>query len=110
MEFKDFNQIIEQAKNKKAMKPMAVAAADESHSLEAAIKAYKEKVVQPFLVGDKEKILSIIKSIGETFPEEYIIDAPDRDEAAFQSVKLVREGKCSFIMKGILETSQIIKA
>jgi phosphate butyryltransferase len=110
MEYRDFNQIIDIAKEKKALTPMVVAEAEDGHTLEATIKAYKEKIVMPYLVGDKEKILSMLKEISETFPEEYITDSPRRDEAAFESVKLIREGKCSFIMKGLLETSEIIKA
>jgi phosphate butyryltransferase len=110
MEFKDFSQIIDQARQKKAKTPMAVAAAEEDHTLSAAIQAYKEQVVQPWLVGDKAKILALLKEMNESFPEQYIIDSPDRDNAAFEAVKLVREGKAAFLMKGILETSQIVKA
>jgi phosphate butyryltransferase len=89
---------------------MVVAAAEDGHTLEAAIMAYKERIVRPYLVGDRERILSILSEIGEYFPSELIFDCPDRERAAFLSVRLVREGKCSFIMKGTLETSQIIKA
>jgi phosphate butyryltransferase len=110
MEFKDFSQILDLARQKKAMTPMAVAAAEEDHTLSAAVAAWKEKVVQPWFVGDKAKILALLKEVGETFDEKYIIDSPDRDQAAFEAVKLVREGKASFLMKGILETSQIVKA
>ena len=109
MEIRDFKQIIDKAKEKKALTPMAVAAAEEEHSLLAATQAWKEGVVQPWLVGDKGNILDILKKIDVAFPEEFVIDSPDKDDSAFQSVKLVREGKAAFIMKGILETSQIAK-
>jgi phosphate butyryltransferase len=110
MEIRDFSEVVNRAIEKKAQTPMAVAAAEDEHTLEASLKAAKEGVVLPLLVGDKSKIKAIISKLGETFPDDQIFDAPDRDEAAKVAVKLVRDGKATFIMKGLLETSQIIKA
>jgi phosphate butyryltransferase len=110
MEYRDFNEILEKARNARSETPMVVAAAEDGHTLEAVTKAFKEKIVRPYLVGDKEKILSILEVLGESLPEELIIDRKDPNDAAVESVRLVREGQCSFIMKGLLETSQILKA
>jgi phosphate butyryltransferase len=111
MVFTDFKQIVNKATSRKAKTPMAVAAAEEEHTLKAATQAWIEGIVQPLLIGDKARIQELLKKIeAPAFPEEFIFETPDRDASAFEAVKLVREGKAAFIMKGILETSQLAKA
>ena len=110
MVFKNFDELIEIVKGYPAMKRMAVAAAGEEHTLEAVVNARKEGIARPLLVGDRDKILHILKEMGEQVPDEDIYDAADSQEAAKLAVALVREGKADFLMKGSLDTSVILKA
>ena len=48
--------------------------------------------------------------MGETVAEENIYDYPDLKDAAEFAVKLVKEGKADFLMKGKLDTAVILKA
>lgn len=109
MVLKNFDQLIQKVKSFTTPKRVIVAAAGDEHTLEAVFHASGEGIVKPVLVGDKEKILEILKSMNTTVSEHDIYDVPDADEAAKKSVALIREGAGDFIMKGKLETAQILK-
>lgn len=110
MVYKSFDELIEKVKGYPSMKRMAIAAAGERHTLEAAFHARKEKIARPVLVGEKDVILTLLEELGETVPVEDIYPAADNKEAAEIAVSLVREGKADFLMKGYLDTAVILKA
>ncbi|MCD8152503.1 MAG: bifunctional enoyl-CoA hydratase/phosphate acetyltransferase [Clostridiales bacterium] len=105
----NFDVLIEKVKGFPEPKRVVVAAAGDAHTLEAIKEAVDEGIVVPVLVGDKAKIQEIAGEIGLTVAEEDIYDVPDVVEAAQRAVALIREGKGDFIMKGKLETAQILK-
>ena len=108
--YQNFDVLVGKARAEKRAVPVAVACAEEEHTLEAAIRAWKEQIVSPWLVGDKGKILDILKELGEHAPEERIIGSPDKATSAFEAVRLVREGKASFLMKGLIDTGVMLRA
>lgn len=110
MVYKSFDELIEKVKGYSSIKRMAIAAAGERHTLEAAFHARKEGVARPVLVGDEVEIRRIMKEMGEEVPDEDIYPAADNKEAAELAVSLVREGKADFLMKGYLDTGVILKA
>ena len=110
MVFNNFEQLVEKVKGYPAMKRMAIAVAADEHTLEAAIAARDQGIEQPILVGDKALILDILKKLNASVPDEDIYDVPDEAEACEFAVKLVREGKADFLMKGKVDTKVILKA
>lgn len=110
MVYRSFDELVEKVKGYPAMKRMAIAAAGEEHTMEAALNARKERIARPVLVGDKTRILRILNVLGEEVPEEDIYSVADNQEAAELAVSLVREGKADFLMKGYLDTNIILKA
>lgn len=108
--FKDINDLMEHVAGKKQQKTVAVAAAADEHTLEAVCRAEKDGYVKPLLIGDKKEILRILKEIGESVDEDRIYDVTGDGEIAKMAVRLVREGKADFIMKGLLNTSDVLKA
>ena len=110
MVFKSFDEVIEKVKGYPERKRMAVAAAGDEHKLQAVMHARKEGIVDPLLVGDKAVIDQVLAELGETVAEENIFDYPDVKEAAEFAVKLVKDGRADFLMKGKLDTSVILKA
>ncbi|MCD8147985.1 MAG: bifunctional enoyl-CoA hydratase/phosphate acetyltransferase [Clostridiales bacterium] len=109
MVLKSFDVLVEKVKSFPEPKRVVVAAAGDAHTLEAIKEAVDEGIVTPVLVGDKAKIVEIAAEIGLTVAEDDIYDAPDAVEAAQKAVALIHEGKGDFIMKGKLETAQILK-
>lgn len=110
MEYKTIDELLEKAKAEKKTKRLAVAAAADEHVIEAVCRAESEGIVESWLVGNREKICGILKKLGKSIDDERIIDAPDVDEAARIAVKLVVDGKADFLMKGLLNTSNMLKA
>ena len=122
MEYKSFDEIIARVKAAPAAKRMAIAAAADEHSLEAALEARKSGLAEPVLVGNKKEILAILgkllsgeKSLsfgkqGEMIPESSIYDEPDDASACRLAVSLVREGKADFLMKGLVDTKVLLGA
>jgi len=105
---KNFDEVIRSATSGKPRRMVVAAAADE-HSLEAVFRAAGEGMVSPVLVGGKQEILPILEKLGVSVPEDDILDFPDADAAAAKSVELIREGRADFLMKGRLETAQILR-
>ena len=110
MVFHNFEELIAHVKGKPARARMAVAAAGDEHTIEAALRARAEGIVTPVLVGDKAVIDQVLEELGERVPDEDIYDVPDLAESARKAVSLVREGKAHFLMKGKLDTSILLKA
>ncbi|MDR1043920.1 MAG: phosphate butyryltransferase [Candidatus Adiutrix sp.] len=110
MAIPNFEQIIQQARDSKKMTPASVACAEEEHVLEAVIRAWKEKIIQPWLVGDRDRIKALLKERDESFPDEFIVGADDKEKAAFKAVQLIREGRAAYLIKGLIETSVIVRA
>lgn len=106
---KNFTELLEAAKSQKRMK-IVVAAAHDEDVIKAVNQAKKMGIAEPVLVGDKEKIINIMDELEIPSSEFVITDEPDLIQAAKKSVKLVREGKGDFLMKGILQTADIMRA
>lgn len=110
MVFETFEQVIAAAKGLPGRSRMAVAAAGDGHTIEAALHARREGVADPVLVGDGAVIRDILAQLGEEVPESDIYDVPDHAAAARKAVALVREGKAHFLLKGKLDTGVLLKA
>jgi len=106
---KSFDEIMEKVKKQKRKK-IVVAAAQDEPVLEAVRDAVSEGFVEAILVGDKEKIELIAHKINFDVNDLEIIDEVDNTKAALKAVELVSTGKADMLMKGLLETSTILKA
>ncbi len=111
MVFHNFEELIAHVKSNGQRKIMAVACANDEHTLEAVVNARREGIVEPILVGDKAIIEGILSQLSEKIPDENIIDVPASElkEACEIAVKLVRDGKADFLMKGKVDTKIILK-
>ncbi|MGM0900007.1 phosphate butyryltransferase [Mesobacillus maritimus] len=109
----NFDQLIEEATQKKNKQTIAIAAATAPDILEAVAKAIEVGLADFLLVGNKPEIESILKEIHPGLIENpgiEIIHIESDEEAAFFAVKSVREKKAQVLMKGNLATSIILKA
>ncbi len=69
----------------------------------AVARATEMGFVDPVLVGEAEKL-------GDALPGVPRIDAANDDDAAARAVALVREGKADVLMKGLLNTDNLLRA
>jgi len=110
MVLKNFQELIARVQNSDSIKRVVVAAAHDEHTLEAVFRARKDKIVEPVLIGDKIKIKEILKKLNIDFDDIGIINADSDSESAEKAVKFVNENKADFIMKGKLQTADLLKA
>lgn len=89
---------------------IAVAFAQDEDVLKAIKTAVDEKICEPILIGDKEKIIDISKEIKFDLKNIEIIDEKDGPEACKKAVALVSSKKADVVMKGLIDTSIILKA
>ena len=91
-------------------KRLAVAAAEGEEVLTAVQEAVKLGLVEPVLIGDAEKIRTIIRERNFNLGEHCeIVDRPDHKAAAATAVELIRKGEAKVLMKGILVSSILMK-
>ncbi len=107
MIYKNFESIIEQAKAKQSRKRVAVIEAGEPHTIDAVLQAWREGIIAPTLLGKKEKIFELL---GSSELKDSVIGTETPEESAQIAVRLAREGKIDFLMKGLAETSTVLKA
>jgi phosphate butyryltransferase len=102
-------QAIEAARTS-GRKRIALAAAQEASALEAVVDAYKNGLAEPVLVGDLDAIEKIGAELGLDLSAFRKIEEKDLAKAAAMAVALVRTGEADMLMKGILDTSILLKA
>ncbi len=89
---------------------VAVAAAQEHSALEAIFDARAAGIAEPILVGDAEAIRAIAAELGADLSGVRLLEEKDYAKAAAQAVALVRSGEADVLMKGVLDTSILLKA
>lgn len=94
--------------NEKRMK-LAVVAAEEENVLIAVDDAYKNDIVIPILIGNIEKIKEIAKDVNINIEKYQLIPADSLEHSAEIAVKMVRNKEADFLIKGLIDTSILVK-
>lgn len=94
----------------KETKRLAIAASHDEETLKAAVKGKKEGTIEPILIGNQAEIESILISLNETITDYQIIAATDNEDSARKAVALVKNNQADFLMKGHLDTSDMLRA
>lgn len=110
MIFKSFKELIQSVQNTQGKKRVAVVAAQDEHTLEAVFTAKKDSIVEPILIGNKMKIKTVIEQLNENIDDDQIIDVEGDADAAMKAVELIHQNKADFIMKGKIQTADLLKA
>lgn len=100
---------IVQESQKQDTKRLAVAASEDRDVLKSIVEAAELDIIVPILIGDiseTEKIADELKLDIEKYEK---INTESLEESAITAVKLVSEGKADFVMKGLIDTSILLK-
>jgi phosphate butyryltransferase len=89
---------------------LAVAAAHELHVLEAVRAATDAGMVRPILIGNELQMQRIAAEHGISLDGFTLVNADEIHEAAAMAVRLVHDGDAQVLMKGRLETADLIRA
>ena len=106
---KDFKAMAELVKANPVKKRIVLCCAHDEHSLDAVYEAYKEGIVTPVFVGKEDEIKAICKENGFDFGDVKIYNEDDDVEAAKTAVRLIREGEGDFLMKGKMQTADLLR-
>lgn len=93
--------------NEKAV--LSVAAAHDEEVLLAVKDACEMNIIKAILIGEEGKIRKIAGNIKFDLTDVEVIDESDLKLCAEKAVKLVSSGKADYVMKGLLDTSIILK-
>lgn len=88
---------------------LSVAAAHDKEVLISIKSALDRGIIDPILVGELDKINEISKEIGLNLDNIRVIEGCGVEECAKIAVKLVSSKEADFVMKGILDTSVLLK-
>lgn len=94
--------------NKKVV--LSVSAAHDKEVLLSIKEAVQREIVTPILIGDKNKIEQISAEIKFNLDNIRIIQKDTMEECAKTAIQLVSSKEADFVMKGLLDTSIILKA
>jgi phosphate butyryltransferase len=102
-----FGQLTAHLKSLHTRKRVVVVCADDDHTQYAVQRALKEEIAEFIMIGDERKL--------EKYPElnnyaEYIqkVNVEDSDEAAREAVKIIHRGDADILMKGIINTDNLL--
>jgi phosphate butyryltransferase len=106
---KNFEELLSKAKAN-GPKKISVACAQDDDVLKAIKAAYEQGIVNGYLVGDEAEIRKIAAEINLDLSGFEVINIVDMAEASLKAVELVSSGKAEIVMKGLVDTSIILKA
>jgi phosphate acetyltransferase len=104
-----FHELVAKAQSHDPVK-VAVAHPCDQVSLESVVEAAKLRLIEPILVGPKDRINEVAAEHGLDISRFEIVDAEYSQESAAKAVELVREGRAEALMKGSLHTDELMGA
>ena len=105
----DFAALLAQAKPPKRQ-TVAVAAAEDPVVLKTLVDAHAKDIANAILCGNEERIREAAQASSLDISSFSIINTVDDRASATAAVAAVREGKADMLMKGLLQTSILLKA
>jgi phosphate butyryltransferase len=93
----------------KPRKKLVLAAAQDQHSLSAVLRAWKDEIIEPIFIGDKEEIQNICSEYGYDIMGLRIIHEPEIDKSVEMAVKMLSSKQADILMKGKVGTSSLLK-
>lgn len=109
MVLNNFDMVLQYARDIKRKKRVAVAGAADIHVLEAVLKAQNLGFIEPVLIGDRDEIGSLLNSLGIALENYEIVPANTPAQCGETAVEQVKSGNADFIMKGMVETRDVLK-
>jgi len=100
---KNFEELTSHLSERQEKRRVAVVCPYDESSQQAVGRAISEGFAEPVLVGENAKL-------GNALPGIPRIDAQDDDDAAAKAVALVHQGKVDVVMKGLLNTDNLLRA
>lgn len=110
MFIQSFYKILSVASGLKNHHTLVVVRADDEDVLDAVVDAKEAHMADAILIGSIERIKAILEKHHIDWSEYTMIEETDDARAARLGVQLIREGKGTLLMKGLVSTGVLMKA
>jgi phosphotransacetylase len=107
--YRRYHGLIARATSKPPVRTAIVWPGDEV-SLGGAIQAFKDKLIDPVLVGSEAKIRSLAEAMELDLSAIRIVDVAESRTAAVRAVEMARKTEVQMLMKGSLHTDELMSA
>jgi phosphotransacetylase/acyl dehydratase len=77
-------------------------------SLEGAITSAEAGIIEPILIGQKDKITAVAKDMNVNLKNYKVVDVPHSHAAVEEAINMVHKGKAEALMKGKLHTDELM--
>jgi phosphate butyryltransferase len=101
----DLRRLVEGGPKRK----LVLAAAQDQHSLGAVIRAWKDNIIEPIFVGDKEGIESICAANNYDISGIRIINEPDTEKSVETAVRIASKREADILMKGKIGSATLLR-
>jgi phosphate butyryltransferase len=109
MTLKSLEKLVDLA-GKRGTKKLVVAVAEDDDVLAAVGMAHNKGLIEPLLIGDKDRIKEAAKKAGYKISAIEIIHESDPARACSVAARMIAEKKAKILMKGMVTTSILMKA
>ncbi len=106
---KNFDELIAFLEQRGDRKRIAVVWGSDSSTQHAVTKALEHGFVEAIFVGCRAEVMANERLMAHVRHINFV-DTDDKDEAARLAVELIREGKADILMKGMINTDNLLKA
>lgn len=106
---KTLQGILEAVKGSKEKRVVSVAYGQDLHTLQAVENGVKEGIFNAVVFAGKEEMKRVAQENAIDLSLFEVVDIPEEREAVRQAVRLVREKKADFIMKGLCQTANYMR-
>jgi phosphate acetyltransferase/phosphate butyryltransferase len=79
-------------------------------SLSAALDARAAGIIEPVLIGPRERLEAVAQKLGAKIGDLAVLDAPHAEAAAARAVELALKGEVEALMTGSLHTDELMSA
>ena len=107
--YRHYLDLIARASSKPAVRTAIVWPCDEV-SLGGAMQAFKDSLIVPVLLGCEAKIRALAGALQLDLGTIPIVDVDDRRAAAVEAVEMARKSEVQMLMKGSLQTDELMSA
>ena len=104
------DDLVRRAKTKKNKAVVAVVEAHDEHTIESVVSAANDGIMTPKLIGNEEKIKTMLSQCGTDYARFRIFPSGGVHESLETAVKMVRDGEATALMKGKIESADYLKA
>jgi len=107
---RSLDDILDAAKRLATRRKVVLAPAEQDEGLRSLAEALRRGIVAPVLVGDRNRIVKLARSLRVPLGKMELVDEPDPLRAVQAAVGLCRRGEADILMKGAISTDQVLRA